>query len=275
MDEKNEVRQNIMRKLKKISLEIRKKVLNMSYNAQTAHLASSLSCVDIMSALYYSVLNIKKKNIKKINRDRFILSKGHAATSLYAILAQKKILNRKKLNDFCKPNSYLEEHPSPFLDGVEAATGSLGHGLSIGCGLALGSKISKIRNKVCVLLSDGECNEGSVWEAAMFASAKKLNNLYAIIDCNKWQATERTDKIVKIKSFKDKFKSFGWNAKVIDGHNFKQIINSLATNRSFKPRAIIANTIKGKGVSFMEDDNNWHYRSPNYEEYIAALKELK
>jgi transketolase len=261
-------------KIELFSKKMRENILKMSFNAKTAHLASSLSCVDIVATLYNSILKITKKNIKKENRNYFILSKGHAATCLYSALFLRGILSKSEINNFAKKNSLLEEHPNPLVKGVEAATGSLGHGLSIGCGIALGTKIKRIKNKIFVLMSDGECNEGSTWEAALFASANSLKNLVAIIDYNKWQATGKTEDILKLGSLKKKFTNFGWNAVDINGHDFRQLSKNLNSKESSRPTAIIANTIKGKGVSFMEDDNNWHYRSPNEEELKKAIKEI-
>ena len=245
--------------------------------AKTAHLASSLSCIDIISVLYFSILNLSNKNKNNINRDRFILSKGHAATALYGALNYKGIISNNKIKNYTKKGSLLEEHPNPKLSGVEAATGSLGHGLSIANGLALGAKLRNKDFKIFVLMSDGECNEGSVWEACLFGAANKLNNLIAIVDYNKWQATGKTKDILNLGSLTAKFKSFGWNTYEIDGHNHKQILTKLklAKSNTKSPSVIIANTIKGKGISFMEDNNNWHYRSPNYDELLKCKKELE
>lgn len=257
--------------LKNISKKIRKKVIYLSFKAKTAHLASSLSCVDIIVTIYEKFLRYSEK--KKFN-NIFILSKGHAATALYSILNYKKIISNDVFEKFSKKNSILEEHPTHKIPGVSVATGSLGHGLSIGCGIALGYKIRKLNKKVYVLMSDGECNEGSVWEAALFASANKLSNLIILIDYNKWQATGRTKDILDLGNLKKKFQHFGFNSKEIDGHNFIQIIKSLKNTVSKKPTAIIAHTIKGKGVSFMENNNNWHYRSPSEKEYYDSIREI-
>ena len=216
-------------------------------------------------------MNYNKKN--KYN-NIFILSKGHAAMTLYSILNYKKIITNKSFESYSKKNSLLEEHPSHNIPGVQVATGSLGHGLSVGCGIALAYKLKNIKKKVYVIMSDGECNEGSTWEGLLFASANKLDNLIVIIDYNKWQATDRTDKILKLGNLKKKLESFGFFSKEINGHNHKQIENILKKNTINKPMGIVAHTIKGKGVSFMEDDNNWHYRSPNIKEYAEAINEI-
>lgn len=264
-------------KIAELSNYLRFLIIKMSYEKKTPHLASSLSCIDIVITLYHSILNLDKKNFKSDLRNRFILSKGHAATSLYVSLYYKKIITKKELDSYTKKGSMLEEHPSPKIFGVEAATGSLGHGLSIGCGFALSSKIKNKNFMTYVLMSDGECNEGSVWEAALFASAKKLNNLCAIVDYNKWQATGRTKEILNLDSLSKKFKEFGWKVLEIDGHNHSLIIKACREARAekIKPTIIIANTIKGKGISFMEDDNNWHYRIPSIEEVYRAKQELR
>ena len=263
-------------KLRKLSNNFRFLLIKMSNETKSPHLASSLSCIDIVATLYHSVLKINKKNFKSSLRNRFILSKGHAATSLYVALEYKNIISKKDLNTYTKKGSLLEEHPSPKMPGVEAATGSLGHGLSIGCGIALSSKILKKKFMTYVLMSDGECNEGSVWEAALFASAKKLNNLCAFVDYNKWQATGKSKDILNLGSLSKKFKEFGWNVIEIDGHNHDLIFKAckIAIKEKSKPTVVIANTIKGKGVSFMENDNNWHYRIPSANEVNMAKKEL-
>ena len=263
--------------IKKLSNKLRLRIIRMSHEAKTPHLASSLSCIDIVAVLYESILRIDPKKPKWELRDRFILSKGHAATALYVALEHKKFINEKDLKSYTKKNSLLEEHPSPRLQGVEAATGSLGHGLSIGCGISLSAKIKKKNFRTYVLMSDGECNEGSVWEAALFAPAKKLNNLCVVVDYNKWQATGRSKEVLNLHPLKEKFKYFGWNTLEIKGHDHKAILKALmiAKKQSKKPTIIIANTIKGKGVSFMEDDNHWHYRIPTLDEVNKAKKELQ
>jgi transketolase len=260
-----------MHKLNDISKIIRKKIIYLSYKAKTAHLASSLSCVDIIVVIYEKFL---KFNENKKENNIFILSKGHAATALYSILNYKKIITDKLFESYSKKDSILEEHPTHNIPGVSVTTGSLGHGLSVGCGIALGFKIKKLKNKVYVLLSDGECNEGSVWEAVLFASSNKLNNLIVIVDYNKWQATGKTKNILNLGDLKKKFQTFGFNSRDVNGHNFNQIIKNLKNTSLKKPLVIIAHTIKGKGVTFMEDDNNWHYRSPNEKEYQESIKQL-
>lgn len=261
---------NKIKNYKIASAFIRKNCLEQSSIKSTAHLGSCLSIVDILSVIYLGFLKLKPWK----DRDIFILSKGHAALALYSTLLFKKILTKKNLNSFAYPNSIFEEHPNLSIKGVEASTGSLGHGLPIGCGYAYSfARLNKQKRKVIVLLSDGECNEGSVWEAAMFASAKTLNNLTVIVDYNKWQATDRSDQVLDLKSLKNKWEAFNWDVIEIDGHNFTELELALKKKHN-RPKAIIANTIKGKGVSFMEDDNNWHYKSPNKEELNLALEEV-
>tara|TARA_Y100000031_G_C8186185_1_gene369068 strand:- start:17 stop:871 length:855 start_codon:yes stop_codon:yes gene_type:complete len=263
-------------KIEKITREIRGKVLDLTYQAKCAHLASALSCIDILAILYWKILKIDSKNINDPERDRFILSKGHAAMALYSILNKKGILSSKILDTFGKNGTTLAEHPDPRTPGVEVATGSLGHGFQFGIGMALAAKIMNMKYKVVALMSDGECNEGSVWEGAMFAPVHKLDNLIAIIDFNKWQATGRSTEIMSIQPLAKKWESFGWKTYEINGHDLEEIYNTfLEANKSKNsPVAIIANTVKGKGISFMEDDNNWHYRIPNEEEVKKAKKEL-
>ncbi len=262
--------------LEKISKKIRAKLVSISYEAKTPHLGSSLSCVDILVALYWDILNINPKEPNEPNRDRLIFSKGHAATALYVALQLKGFFPKRILDDYAKPGAVLPEHPVYMsVPGIESTSGSLGHGIPIGLGIALAGKIQRRDYKTFVIMSDGECNEGSVWEAAMLAPAQKLNNLYVIIDYNKWQATGRSEEITSISSLKEKFSAFGWNAFDVDGHSLEAIIESFQLcSNSNSPNAIIAHTIKGKGVSFMEDDNNWHYRIPTKEEVELSIKEI-
>ena len=260
----------------KLAAQIRTKAIEMSCSAGAAHLASSLSCIDIVAVLYHSVLKLDPANPKWDERDRFILSKGHAATALYAALAFKGFISEEDLLTYGKKGSLLEEHPSPKLAGVEAATGSLGHGLSYGCGMSLAGLIKRKKYRTFVVMSDGECNEGSIWEASMFAAANRLGSLCAFIDFNKWQATGRSREVLSLEPLSEKFRSFGWDVHEIDGHNHRQILNAVnaVSIEKEKPTMVVAHTIKGKGVSFMEDDNNWHYRIPTIEEVRLAKAEL-
>ena len=259
-----------------LAARFRARAIEMSHAASAAHLASSLSCMDMVTVLYSRVLNVDPANPRWEDRDRFILSKGHAATALYIALAYKGFLTEEDLKSYSKAGSLLEQHPSPKLQGVESATGSLGHGLPCGCGMALAGKIKKQKYRTYVLMSDGECNEGSVWEAALFASANQLGGLCAFVDFNKWQATGRSQEVLKLDSLTDKFRSFGWNVHEIDGHDHNQILNAIqnVSVEQNKPTLVVAHTTKGKGISFMEDDNNWHYRIPTAEEVALAKVEL-
>ena len=258
--------------------KLRFSVIQNSHDSKTPHLGSCLSCLDLLVALYWKVLKIDANNFRDKKRDRFILSKGHAAPALYHVLAEKKFFAKKLLDTYGADGSLLGEHPvAPgVLSGIEAATGSLGHGLPLGVGMAIASRMSKENFKTFVLMSDGECNEGSVWEAAMFAASHQLENITVIVDYNKWQATGRSDQILQLAPLSDKWKSFGWDVSEINGHSFTEILSSLKPNDQpiKKPKIVIANTIKGKGVSFMEDDNNWHYRIPSEVDLEKARIEL-
>jgi transketolase len=233
--------------------------------------------MDILVTLYFSKHGLPKNiNNHKNIKDTFILSKGHAAPALYVILNKKKLISNQSLKNYSKPGSKLEEHPNSKINGVLVSSGSLGHGLSLSAGFSVADKINKKKNFHYLIMSDGECNEGSVWEAAMFITGKKLKNILTFIDCNQWQATDKTNNILKFEPIADKWKSFGWKVKEIDGHNLKSIETTL---KNFKknpvPTAVICRTIKGKGVKFMENNNLWHYRSPNKDELLRAKKELK
>ena len=263
--------------LKGVAARLRGKVIEMCHKTGAAHLGSSLSCCDIVAAAYWHAVQIDPTRPTDPLRDRFILSKGHAATTLYAALAFKGFFPVEVLDTYCQDGGKLAEHPpANLLPGVEAATGSLGHGLPIGIGMALAGRIHGQRYRVFALLSDGENNEGSVWEAAMFAAAQKLENLCIVVDYNKWQATARSNETLKLAPLRDKWQAFGWDAVEIDGHDVGEVARRMAAvpNGSGQPAALIAHTVKGKGVSFMEDDNNWHYRTPTADEVLRAHKEL-
>lgn len=263
--------------LRTAAARLRGKVVEMSSAAKAAHLASCLSACDVIAAAYWHVLKIDPSHPSAPDRDRFILSKGHAAAALYAALAFRGFFPEEELATFCQDGGRLAEHPpANLLPGVEAATGSLGHGLPIGVGMALSARIKGEKYRVFALLSDGENNEGSVWEAAMFAGAQKLGHLCVIVDYNKWQATGRSNETLALAPLRDKWAAFGWDAREIDGHDPEALAAAMAavSHDETKPLALIAHTVKGKGVSFMEDDNNWHYRAPTPDEVVAAHKEL-
>jgi transketolase len=249
----------------------------MSHKAGTPHLGSSLSCVDILVAVYWGTLAIDPEEPQDPDRDRFILSKGHAASTLYATLAHRGFFPVEELSTFAEAGGKLAEQPSPgCMPGVEAATGSLGHGLSLGLGMALAGRIQGHSFRVFVAMSDGECNEGSVWEAAMFAPAHELDSVAVIIDYNKWQATGKSNDVMALRPLKQKWEAFGWSAYEVDGHDMGALVDAVRNvpDGSGKPVAIVAHTVKGKGISFMEDDNNWHYRSPDAGELLRARAEL-
>jgi len=255
--------------------QIRAKAVVMSHTAGAAHLASALSCTDIVSVLFHSVLKLDPLSPKWEDRDRFILSKGHAATVLYAALAYKGFLTDSDLETYGRQGSLLEEHPSSKLPGVEAATGSLGHGLPCGCGMALAGRIKGQQYRTFVVMSYGECNEGSVWEAVMSAAQLGLDNLTAVVDYNKLQSDGDSRQIMDLADLAGKFKSFGWDVHEIDGHDIAQIVKAFeAPKVSGRPKILVAHTIKGKGISFMENNNEWHHNRLTKANYELALAEL-
>jgi len=260
------------------TVEIREKILVMHAKSNESHLGSSLSVVDILTVLYFQILNIDPANPYEEDRDQFILSKGHAASALYAVLAKRGFFEEELLDSFAENGGKLSVHPERFsVPGIEVSTGSLGHGLSMGVGIALSAKRDNKNFKTYVLMSDGECEEGSVWEAATSASRFKLDNLIGIIDKNKWQAYDRTNKIQNLSLLKSKWEAFGWSCKEVNGHSLKELINCFE-NIPFdigKPSMIIADTIKGKGVREIEDKMEWHYKSPNENELKDFLKSLR
>ena len=253
---------NPLKKLKQI-------IVNASAKSGEGHIPSAFSVLDILWVLYDKILKIDPKNPRAHDRDFFILSKGHASLGLYAVLAEKGFFSLSELENFGKFNSMLGGHPDRNkIPGVEASTGSLGHGFPISIGVALGLKIKKMDNKVFVLIGDGECNEGTVWESALLASHHNLSNLCCIVDYN-----HSTDRALEMGDIAEKFKSFGWNTCVINGHNHEEIYNALI-KKSDKPKAIIANTIKGYGAKIMENNPAWHHKSPSPEEFDILLEEL-
>ena len=262
-----------------VALTLRRRLVTTSAEAKIPHLGSCLSCVEILVQLYWQELRINPARPKDPERDRFVLSKGHGAPILFQVLAERGFYRLEELSSFGKSGSVFHEHPPKpgYIPGIEAATGSLGHGLPMCLGMALAARIQKRKSRCYALLSDGECNEGSIWEAAMLASAQKAANLTAIIDYNKWQATGRSQEVLALEPLGMKWETFGWHVQEIDGHSFREIQKSLDKARLEleRPSLIVAHTVKGKGVTFMEDDNNWHYRTPNSQELAAAIKELE
>jgi transketolase len=249
-----------------IAKQIRIRILQISNRAKSSHVGSCLSIVDILVVLYKNFIN--KKNI-------FVLSKGHACLAYYCVLQKFGHFSNKTLNTYGKNNTVLLSHVSHKVPGVEFSTGSLGHGLPYATGRALAEKINITNNKIFVLISDGELNEGTTWESLLFASFHKLDNLIIIIDYNKIQSLDFTKNILKLEPLRKKFQSFGCNVKNINGHNFIQIYKSFFVRKNKKPTVIIANTIKGKGVSFMENTISWHYKYPNLKELEVAIKEVQ
>jgi transketolase len=254
------------KKLETVAKKIRIRILQLSNSAKSSHVGSSLSIVEILLVLYNFF--IKKKNI-------FILSKGHACLAYYCVLQKFGYFSNKTLNTYGKDNTILLSHVSHKVPGVQFSTGSLGHGLPYATGRALAEKINKSNNKIFVLISDGELNEGTTWESLLFATYHKLDNLIIIIDYNKIQSLDFTKNILKLEPLNKKFQSFGCNVKNINGHNLLQVYKSFLIKKNTKPTVIIANTIKGKGVSYMENSILWHYKFPNKEELNNSLKQLK
>jgi transketolase len=264
--------------LEQIARNIRGRVIETSHRTQTPHLGSCLSCVDILVAAYFEILKIDPAQPAESLRDRFILSKGHGAAALFQVLALRGFYPESLLDTYGEDGGIFAEHPPTpsHLPGIEAATGSLGHGFPMGLGMALAARIRGQAFKVFALVSDGECNEGSTWEAAMLAASQKVENLMVVVDFNKWQATGRSEDIMGRSPLVEKWRAFGWSASEIDGNDMTGLVARMGQlpDGSGKPVAIIAHTVKGKGVSFMEDDNNWHYRIPNADEVRAAKLEL-
>jgi transketolase len=264
--------------LQSIAAQLRAKIIETSARASLPHLGSCLSCLDLLVALYFYQLRIDPNQPNHQLRDRFVLSKGHGVPALFQVLAMRGFYPESDLLDYGKDGGVFGEHPPTpsHLPGIEAATGSLGHGMPMALGMALAARINQMNYSVYSILGDGECNEGSIWECAMLAASQKVSNFCVLIDFNKWQATDRSTDVLALSPFIDKWLAFGWDAIEIDGHNYSQILNAFSCfpAPSGKPLAIIANTIKGKGVSFMEDDNNWHYRIPTEKEVYLAKQEL-
>lgn len=256
--------------------EIRKQIFLQAYVAGGAHMGAAFSVTDILGTLYFGdVLRYRANQPDWSDRDKLILSKGHAGVALYATLALAGYFDSKELKTFCYPGSRLGGHPKiGEVPGVEASTGALGHGLSFGIGIAYANKIDQKQSHTYVILGDGECQEGSIWEGALSAPTLELGNLTAIVDHNKLQAMDELEAIVRMRPFADKWKAFGWNVVEIDGHDYEEIRQALLVRRPNIPTLIMAHTIKGKGVSFMENVPIWHYRMPNEEELEILKNEL-
>jgi transketolase len=265
-------------KIKKFSTELKKNILEMAFvaGASSSHFGGALSIVDIVSTLFSHKMRINN-NPNWSERDRFILSKGHACLAYYAALCEVGYIPKEELKTFEKDDSNLLGHPVINKKlGIEFSNGSLGMGLSIGIGVSISLKKQKKDNNVFVIIGDGECNEGSVWEAAMAASNFKLNNLFAIIDKNNFQQTGSNDEIMDTKSLKEKWTSFGWDTTSLDGHNINELYDYFnQTSDANKPKALIANTVKGKGFSFSENNNDWHHAVLTKSLYEKAIKEIE
>jgi transketolase len=252
---------------------IRIETLKMIYKAKSSHIGGAFSIADLLSVLYNGILNIDSHNPEASQRDRFLLSKGHACASLYATLALKGFFPIEELAAYGQDNSRLTTHVNHKVPGVEFSTGSLGHALSVSCGIAIAAKVKNEKWNTYCLLSDGELDEGSNWESILFAAHHKLDNLIMVVDYNKMQALGNTNEILNLEPLAEKFRAFGWLIIEVNGHDYQQIEHALLT-KSKKPVVIIAHTIKGKGIDFMQNNLLWHYRNPNQEQYEEALKQL-
>jgi len=263
--------------LNDIAMGIRRKIFRMICKAGGGHIAPAFSIVELMTVLYFRILRIDSQNPKSPDRDRFILSKGHACAALYATLVQAGFAPEEQLDFFCQPGGELGGHPDcGALPGIEATTGSLGHGLGLAAGIAFAGQMDRKDYRVFTILGDGECQEGSVWEAALFAAHHQLDNLIAIIDYNKLQAIDPIQDVLGLEPLKEKFAAFNWAVQEIDGHDM-DALEELFTGLPFepgKPSLLIAHTVKGKGISFMENVPIWHYRVPSGKEMQTALREL-
>ncbi|MDY6850575.1 MAG: transketolase [Thermodesulfobacteriota bacterium] len=268
---------NQIEKLKEKAKLIRKDILAVAYRSKSGHIGSSFSIVEILVALYFGHFSPNPQDLLSEDRDRFILSKGHGCPALYAALLHKGLISEDVFCGFAMDGGALEQHPTRRLEwGIEVSTGSLGHGLSIGAGMALAAGHDKKDYRVFVLMSDGESNEGSIWEAALFGAHQKLDNLVAVVDYNKMQALGKTKDVIGLEPLADKWRSFGWAVKEVDGHDIGQLIQAFedVPFEQGRPSAVIAHTVKGRGVCFMEDDLLWHYRCPDEDEYKKALGEI-
>lgn len=261
--------------LQKKAIELRRKIFEIVVEAGAGHTGSDLSCTDILTVLYYHILKVDVEKPEDENRDRYIQSKGQAVEILWAILADKGYISEEELKTFSKFNSRLIGHPNNAVPGIEMNTGSLGHGLAISTGIALAGKLDKKDYRVFTLIGDGELAEGSVWEAAMAASNYQLGKLTAIIDNNQLQITGSTNDVMAIEPLADKWRAFGWHVIEVDGHDIEELITAFETSANGdQPKMIIAHTIKGKGISFAENQAGWHHKVPTEEEFKLAMKEL-
>lgn len=269
---------NKIKILEKLSINVKKDILKIAFNAGVGHIGSSFSIVEILTVLYGHVMKINPEIPNYTGRDIFILSKGHAAAALYSVLHRVGFISRKDLLTYCKNGGIIGTHPVKDLTrGIELSTGSLGHGLSVGVGIALGFRMNKLKQNIYVLISDAELNEGSTWEAVMFASHHKLNNLIVIIDDNSFQAFGRTESVIDLRPLENKWKEFGWFTQVVDGHSVIDLISafnqsSIITNM---PSVIIAKTLTAHGIKHLENKQEAHYNPLTPEQYKLVLSEIK
>ena len=266
-----------IKKLQEIAKKARRNILEQVYSAKSGHPGGALSCIDILTVLYFTQMNVNPKEPKMEDRDKLVLSKGHASAALYAILAEKGFFKKEELKEFRKLGSRLQGHPDlNKLPGVDMSAGSLGQGLSSACGMALASKLKKQGNKIYCIVGDGELQEGQIWEAAMTASHYKLDNLCLIVDNNNLQIDGKINEVMSPYPIVQKLESFGFEVLEVNGHNIEKLLEVLkySTKVENKPTAIVANTVKGKGISFMEDRAEWHGKAPSQEEYEKAIDEL-
>lgn len=261
--------------LQQKALNIRKDVMQLVYNAKTGHTGSDLSCTDLLVALYYDVMAVDPVNPNRVDRDQYIQSKGHAAEVLWAVLADRGFIDQTELSNFSQFGSRLIGHPNNKVAGVEMNTGSLGHGLPVSVGIALAGKMDGKAFHTYTLMGDGELAEGSVWEGAMAAAHYHLDNLTAIIDRNSLQITGASESVMGLEPLNEKWQAFGWDVHEIDGNNMEEIVSTLKIpNQPGKPKLVIAHTIKGKGISFAENQAGWHHKVPTEQELASALKQL-
>ena len=272
------MQENRVDECRALAKRIRLAVVRMTHQAKSSHVGTCLSVADILAALYGSYLRVDPATWSSPDRDRLVVSKGHSASAVYAVLAERGFFPKDLLSTFYQDGTYLAGHVTHTnVPGVEASTGSLGHGLALGCGMALAGKVDSKRYRVVVLLSDGECDEGSIWEAALFAPFHRLDNLTVIVDYNKLQSFGEVRQVLDLEPFSAKWSAFGWAVREVDGHDMQQLCGLLseAPLKPGVPTCVIAHTVKGKGVSFMENNLLWHYRPPSESELAQALSELE
>ena len=268
---------SLYKNLEKTSYERRLDIIEMIFNAKTGHTGGSLSSVDMLTALYYHIMNVNPQNPKLEERDRFVLSKGHSVEGYYCVLADRGFFPKEELREFSRYGSRLIGHPTIKVPGIEMNTGALGHGLPVAVGMAMAGKMKKQDRYVYILMGDGEQGEGSIYEAAMSAGHYRLDNLIAIIDRNGLQISGNTENVMGLEPLADKWRAFRWNVLECDGNSMKSFIETVdkAKSTKGKPTMIIANTVKGKGVSFMENDPKWHHGVPSDEQYKIAIEDIK